>query len=157
VKILSSLQEISSNIDAISLAGRGEVADLPMIKLEMGSEFTNYDTTYNYGNKPLFGHGVTRIREFGSWVFTREEDLIIVGGHSLWCRDFFRTFLPYSVDHVSKNAKIKNCGLISLTLGYGKHNGQDLFRIEPESIYTVFEGFERPSKKSWVPPKFRHS
>ena len=34
--------------------------------------------------------------------------VIIVAGHSLYFRQFFRTFLPHACEHVSKNKKIAN-------------------------------------------------
>jgi broad specificity phosphatase PhoE len=154
VSILSSLQEISSNVDTIALAGRREIPEVPMIEKTMGRKFLTFDTRYNYGNKPIFGSGVDRLKAFAEWAFTQDVDVIIVGGHSLWCRDFFRTFLPYNRDHISKNAKIKNCGLVALTLQHGRtSSGNDQYRIDPDSILNVFGGFEKPSKKPWSPPK----
>jgi hypothetical protein len=51
-------------------------------------------------------------QEFCQWTFERPEDTIIVGGgHSLYFREFFRTFLPKSFDHAAKNQKMVNCGM----------------------------------------------
>jgi len=149
---VSSLQEISSNVDTISLVGRRTLPELPMIKVAMGETWTNYDLTYSHGNKPIFGRGIQRLRAFAQWVFTRDEDIIIVGAHSLWCRDFFRTFMPHNSPHNSKNTKIKNCGLIGLTLTYGTYNGQVYYRIDPQSIQEIYLGFEY-SSKVWYPPR----
>ena len=38
----------------------------------------------------------------------RNEEVVIVAGHSLYFRQFFRSFLPHACEHVSKNKKIDN-------------------------------------------------
>ena len=37
-----------------------------------------------------------------------------VAGHSLWFREFFKSFLPKSCSHTAKTAKMVNCGAWSL-------------------------------------------
>jgi len=119
----------------------------------MKQPFSNYDVSENFGDKPLNGVGQERIRTFAQWIFTRPERVVIVGGHSLWFRDFFRNFLPHTSDHDSKNAKIKNCGVISFTLARGTHDGKLQYRIDPSSIQVIYGGFEKPSKQKWKPPQ----
>jgi hypothetical protein len=116
----------------------------------VGKEFmpdSVFDTSQNTGQKPLFGNGLTRLQAFSKWAINRDEDVIIVGGHSLYFRFFFKTFLPHHVDHVAKTAKIKNSGVIAFTLTEGKTYGKTLYRIEPESILNVYGGFAIKKKK----------
>jgi len=155
VKILSCLQEISRNIDTIALAERGEVPVLSEIEAEMKSPFKNYDTTENFGNKLIRSCGSDRIAAFADWIFGRKEDHIIVGCHSLYARDFFRQYLPYTKDHIAKNAKIRNCGVIYFQICRGIAGQRVHYRIDPTSIKQIYLDFENPSKKVWKPP--RHS
>lgn len=81
-------------------------------------------------------------QEFCDWTFERPEDSIIVGGgHSLYNREFFRTFLPHSFPHDAKNKKMVNCGVVRFTLARGTHNGRVMYRIVPDSVKTVYGGF----------------
>ena len=137
---MSCLQEISRNIDAMALAEPYQLPDLRELQQRAWNSFAPqqvFDTQLNEGNKTLDSNGGKRMLAFAEWVFTRPESTIIVGGgHSLWFREFFRAYLPPGVDHVSKVKKIRNCGVVALTLERGTHvnNGRDVvFRIDPES------------------------
>ena len=85
------------------------------------------------------------MHEFCNFAFTRvDEDVIIVGGHSIWFRSFFKTYLPYSVDHPSKSRKIVNCGAVAFTLlKKTTDNNVPAFVIEPASVTTVYGGFTK--------------
>lgn len=94
--LLSSLQEISRNVDTRSLSAPNTVADLPFRRviphcagLEARLEDV-FDTTANTGNKTRKFYGIKRLRSFADWCFGRPESAIIVGGHSLWFKYFFQ-------------------------------------------------------------------
>jgi len=148
VKIMSSLQEISRNIDAMAIAGPNEIPDLNDLPQRAWRGFSAdslYETELNDGNKSLTSNGLRRMLEFADWVFTRDEPTIVVGGgHSLWFREFFRSFLPRDVDHVSKQKKMRNCSVISLKFltGVSKVDSSPVFCIEQDSIVPVFSNFE---------------
>lgn len=73
----------------------------------------------------------------------RKESTIIAVGHSLYFRSFFRTFLPYSVDHNAKKLKMVNAGTVAFNLSTATRNGKPLYRIEPSSISTIYGGFAK--------------
>lgn len=147
VKILSSLAEISSNVDTISLADEpGSLPDLNSLAaycstLQPKYTVTNdcFDASENKGRKPILGSGQDRLSEFCGWVFKRKEAAIIVGGHSLYFRYFFRSFLPTQAAHPLKENKVPNNGIVMFTLQKlrGRDN-QNIFRIDPATIVEVY-------------------
>ena len=147
IHILSSLQEVSRNIDTRTLSSPRGIPDLSRIAQFCGKpgDFTPdkiYDPTENHGNKTSIFHGIKRLKSFNEWVFKRSEDTIIVGGHSLWFKNFFLTYLPYSSDHISKKRKISNSGVVAFDLHRAQMpDGSYRFRIEPSSILVLYGGF----------------
>lgn len=148
IHILSSLQEISRNIDTFALSAAGTVADLPFQRLAPhcgGDKFNPlevFDTTQSFGNKSYDFYGIKRLRSFSEWAMQRPEERIIVGGHSLWFKYFFQTFLPHAVDHDAKKKKIVNSGVVAFTLEtcIGE-DGVAMYRIDPNSIQNIYGGF----------------
>lgn len=145
IHILSSLQEISRNIDTRALAPARGIPDLSRIAQHCEEGFDpeqTYDYSENLGNKTYTFRGIKRLRAFNDWAFKREEDVIVVGGHSLWFRAFFQTFLPFSCDHVAKKQKIVNSGLVAFTLQRAEMpDGQIGYRIDPDSMMTLYGGY----------------
>jgi hypothetical protein len=78
---------------------------------------------------------------FNEWVFNRTEDVIIVGGHSLWFKSFFQTYMSHSSIHDAKSKKIENSGVVSFTLQCGVDDGVPLYRVDTDSISNVYRGF----------------
>lgn len=151
VIVLSSLQEISRNVDTRALSNPKEVADLPFARIKDKCKSTKHDSfdpdrifdaSENYGNKRHNFYGILRLRAFNEWVFKRSEDTIIVGGHSLWFKAFFQTYLPHSSKHDAKNKKISNSGIVTFTI-YRSYDveGSPLYRIDESTIETVYGGF----------------
>lgn len=147
--LLNSLQEISRNIDTQSLAKPFEVPDLPFSRI---LPYTNkqgdfdpkkvYDVSESYGNKSTTFYGIKRFRAFNEWSYQRQESTIIVGGHSLWFKNFFNTFLPYSCTHAARTKKMANSAVVSFTLyRLEDDSGVPQYSIEPESIEVVYGGF----------------
>jgi broad specificity phosphatase PhoE len=150
IHILSSLQEISRNVDTYAMSASKTVADLPFERIhpycspdEPFKPEEVYDATENFGNKTLNFYGIKRLKAFNDWIFARKEDAIIVGGHSLWFRHFFNTYLPHSFDHPGKKMKIANSGIVAFELHSYLNNedGEKYYRIEPKSIVNVYGGF----------------
>ena len=116
------------------------------------------DAAANAGNKPLRGHGRARLERFAEWAFARRERVVIVGGHSLWMRAFFKEYLPRSFEHLSKKLKVANGGVVGFDLmraqvpaysASGHAAGmRTIYRIEPTSITEVYKGFAKSAPKS---------
>lgn len=149
IHILSSLQEISRNIDTYSISAPKTVADLPFDRIH---PYCNPDTPFNpdavynteenFGQKKRSFYGIKRFKAFNEWIFARKEDAIIVGGHSLWFKYFFQTYLPHHFHHDAKNKKIANSGVVAFTLhAYTADDGEKHYRIEPTSLVSVYGGF----------------
>lgn len=149
--LLSSLQEISRNVDTRALSDAQSIPDLSRIAQYVPSFSTDamqyFDVTENFGNKSKSFTGIKRMRAFADWVFTRPEEVIITSGHSLWFKFFFGEYLPHSSTHVAKSTKIVNSGIVSFVLSRGTLDGAAVFCIEEESINTLFGGFEVKKKK----------
>jgi hypothetical protein len=149
IHILSSLQEMSRNIDTYALSPAGSVADLPFARIAHhcgGENFdfhSVYDNTANFGNKSYDFHGIKRLKAFSEWAFSRNEEVIIAGGHSLWFKYFFQTYLPHHTNHDAKNKKITNSGAVAFKIDefIDPTDGTTTYRIDPASIVTVYGGF----------------
>ena len=102
IHILSSLQEISRNIDTYALSAANTCPDLPFSRISPhceGFSPTVFSCSDNFGNKSRSFYGIKRLKAFNDWAFNRSEDVIIVGGHSLWFKNYFQTYLPHKFDH----------------------------------------------------------
>jgi hypothetical protein len=147
IMILSSLQEISRNIDTKALAEKRALPVLDRIAHHCGHDDVFipenvYDATENHGNKTTAYYGIKRLKAFNEWAFLQKETTIVVGGHSLWFKHFFQTFMPFGSDHPAKTKKIVNSGVIAFTLHRWEDEfGAPSYRIEPEGIETVYGGF----------------
>jgi hypothetical protein len=156
VHILSSGQEITRNIDGYSLSAAGcypgpswvEVQQPELDKVVSAIYSGDHlDASDNKGNKPLSSNGLKRMTDFCSWVFTnaaaKDVPNIVLGGHSLWFREFFKTFMPYKSTHEAKSKKMVNCGIVAFDLIclHGR------YVIDPESVQVVYGGFEDKHSK----------
>jgi hypothetical protein len=150
ILIVPSLQEISRNPDTLSITPAHTPIQASWI--DKTSKICDFQSTYLHqvdmslhsGNKPLNTNGLKRMREFCNFVFSPsvKEEHVIVGGHSIWFRAFFQTFLPYQEDHVGKKKKIVNCGVVAFTLiKVTRPSGQPTFMIDPKSVEVVHGGF----------------
>jgi broad specificity phosphatase PhoE len=140
VEILSCLQEISRNVDTISLASPGGVQSNMggyMSGLEADKVF---DASGNKGNKKPANRGAERIKEFVNWIFKQKEGKIVVSGHSLYFRWFFRMHLPHGLQHIAKKKKIANGGVVAFDL---VQDSKGSVQILPSSITSVYLGFAK--------------
>jgi bisphosphoglycerate-dependent phosphoglycerate mutase len=150
IHLLSCLQEISRNVDTFQLSPSQAIADLPFERLYShcgGKEKlvvdNVFDTSSNYGNKSFTFNGGKRLLAFNDWAFQQQDiSTIIVGGHSLWFKNFFQTFLPHQFEHDAKNKKITNSGMVAFELhAHDMGDGSTQYRIDPESIVVLYGGF----------------
>ncbi|KAJ1456110.1 histidine phosphatase superfamily [Pelagophyceae sp. CCMP2097] len=154
VHILTALQEISTNIDTLAITLPFAAPVLGGVPRHLATP-DRFDVSCNSGNKLLGGRGLQRLQGFSEWVFKRDEDVIIVGGHSLYFRYFFREFLPAGSNPLgARDSKVANGGIVSLTLERGTVDSGELnvapqvqYRIVPESICEVVLGFDDGQKK----------
>lgn len=149
IMVLPSLQEISRNPDTLSITPpKTNVTpswiDAAYPDVDFKNIFaTQVDMNLHLGNKPIDTNGYKRMREFCMVAFHDiDEEYIIVGGHSIWFRSFFREFLPEDSLHVAKKKKIVNCGAVSFCLWKTQEDGADRFMIDEDSIRVVYGGFK---------------
>ena len=101
------------------------------------------DMSLHTGNKPLNTNGMKRMKEFCDYIYTPsvKEDYVIVGGHSIWFRSFFRTFLPYRVNHPAKERKLSNAGVVTFEIMRASTQSGPRYMIDPKTIRVVYGGF----------------
>ena len=156
IHVLSSLQEITFNIDGVALAkpytspvlADEEIAALSGTSRADFDPDRYYDCSENAGDKPVRGRGINRMLDFCKWCFKQDEQVIIAAGHSLYFRFFFQTFLPYASQHEAKKNKMANGCVVSFTLWEGKDpNQEDRYYIDESSIRVCHQEFESKHKK----------
>jgi len=108
---------------------------------------TRIDPKLYTGNKALGNKAIHRHEAFISWAFEQKEDVIIVAGHSLWFREFFKSFLPKSSTHIARLNKIVNCGCVAFDLYTTRGHIPELVRVDESSMKIVYKGFEKEGKK----------
>lgn len=151
VLLMTCLQEISRNVDTLALTPARTLPQLPAGEAsmknigELMSHFykTRLDKKYNDGNKTLKQTAIKRQEQFTRWAFEQKTDCIIVCGHSLWFREFFKSYMPKSSNHVAKTTKMVNCGCVAFDF----YKDGQMLRIPPESIKEIYGGFEVKGKK----------
>jgi len=89
------------------------------------------------------------MHEFAEWCFHEvdESTTVIAGGHSLYFKSFFNTFLPHHVNHIGKKNKIHNSGVVGLTLRRAVVNDKLVYCIDPDSISNIYLGWKEKGKK----------
>jgi hypothetical protein len=138
IAVLSSLQEISPNVDTLSITPPFAPPVLP------GLGNVRFDSSGHNGNKPLRGTGGPRMAAFAAWCFERPgREAVIAAGHSLWFRSFMDCYLPRTCAHDARRRKVVNCAVLAFTLQRGRVGDATVYRIAPESIAMVYGGFEQ--------------
>jgi hypothetical protein len=148
ILILPELQEISRNPDALSITPpKGKVLLAWTDPSYLQSIYDKQiDTSFHTGNKPVTTNGLKRLQAFCDLVFDDEviskDAAVVVSGHSLWFRSFFRTYLPRMTEHVSKKRKLVNGGCVGLSLQrIQTDDGSYCYMIDPRSITVLYGGF----------------
>jgi hypothetical protein len=149
ILIVDSLQEISRNPDTLAITPAHTPIQASWI--EKSSKVCPFqeifdsqtDMSLHAGDKPLNTNGLKRMLEFCDFVYSPsiKEEHVIVGGHSIWFRSFFKTFLPYSVHHDAKKKKIVNGGIVAFELMKADTKRGPKYMIDPKTIRVVYGGF----------------
>lgn len=156
VVCLTSLQEISTNVDTLSItpphkAPKHLGEGVPPRLAHAG----RWDAAMNSGNKRLRGRGLERLQAFAEWA-SQQDKPVVVGGHSLFFRGFFREFLPNGANPLgARDTKIANGGVVAFTLERGTVASEDgssvvQYRVVPESLAEVHLGFDGKKKDKKV-------
>jgi broad specificity phosphatase PhoE len=147
IMVLSELQEISRNPDALTvLNGKGsEIYSAWTDPPFLADIFKNQtDTSLHAGNKPINSNGLKRMQAFCDLIFSDsiQKDAVVVAGHSLWFRSFFQTYMPHTVEHIAKKKKLVNGACVGLVLMRVKtKDGTFQYMIDPKSITVLYGGF----------------
>jgi len=147
IVIHSALQEIARNVDTYALASsKGEVVPTPTLAKELGLKSLEgreiCDASENAGQKPIGRKCRDSFRQFAAWTMNQDADVIIAGGHSIWFREFFRTYLPSDSDCAGKKKKIVNCGVVSFDLRFGVHPEHgEMYAID--NVREIYGGFSK--------------
>lgn len=147
IVLLPCLQEISRNMDTLSITPPYTSPIPSWIErdylLDIGKVYSGQvDVTQNRGNKPVRGtSGLKRVMEFNHWLFndTKSDEVVIVAGHSLWFRAYFRLLLARSSKHKAISSKIANGGVVSFTVSRIDGN----YKVEEDTINEVYKGFDK--------------
>lgn len=146
-----SLQEISRNPDTLAITPpQGTVQAAWYERTYKQTNFQQIydrqvDTSLHMGDKALSSNGLKRMLDFCDYCFSYcREDCIIAGGHSIWFRSFFRTFLPYSVTHPGKDKKMVNGGIVTFELLriQDPNKNESHYMIDPKTLRVVYGGFK---------------
>src|SRR3990167_8504501 len=153
ITVLSALQEIIPNPDTLSNTPTNIQPTPSWIEKKNPLYIPKiYERkmhiSFNKGNKPLSSRGIDRLMEFNEWVANNVSDdqILIVSGHSLWFRSYFREFLPFASNHVAKTKKIQNNALISFKLNIYENptnKANKVYHIDPESVAPIYKGFTK--------------
>eukprot|EP00485_Elphidium_margaritaceum_P000951 CAMPEP_0202693924 /NCGR_PEP_ID=MMETSP1385-20130828/7921_1 /ASSEMBLY_ACC=CAM_ASM_000861 /TAXON_ID=933848 /ORGANISM="Elphidium margaritaceum" /LENGTH=348 /DNA_ID=CAMNT_0049349685 /DNA_START=153 /DNA_END=1200 /DNA_ORIENTATION=+ len=154
----SALQEMTRNIDGVSLSYEYERPPLSLSMRGLEDEFdVDWEQWFDErivadqkaGFKSPHRRGDDRMRSFVSWMFQQPQDTFIVSGHSLWNRFFFQAYLPRTLQHRGKVQKIANGGVIAVKLMEIKvQPGLTRYVIDADSIVPIVKDFERKKIKS---------
>jgi hypothetical protein len=159
MRLMTCCQEISRNVDTLSLTRPMALPKIPGAegRLKDTGDFMSHlyanrlDKKLNEGNKTLKKTAMVRQDDFIKYAFSKETkaDCIIVCGHSLWFREFFKSYLPMKSTHDAKTYKMVNCGVVAFDLYQCKASsgGKAVIKIKPDSIQEVHGGFEVKRKK----------
>ena len=78
----------------------------------------------------------------------QNANIIIISGHSLWFRSFFKAYLPRESNFEGKINKIANGGIVACQVTqYEFPDGSLKHCIHQNTILAIHKGFEMPKKK----------
>eukprot|EP00913_Durusdinium_trenchii_P028133 g26377.t1 len=152
VHLMTALQDRCRNVDTLSITRARTVPKVPVDEAKMknmGDLMTlgRDDHRQNAGNKTLGMKADKRQKQFVKWVLEQKDiDCIIVAGHSLWFREFFKSFMPKSSTHAAKTTKMVNCGVVAFDLYRTVQHSTEVIRalVEDAGNEQVFGGCWSP-------------
>lgn len=158
----TSLQEMSRNVDTMALAEQKQLPECAVVGRALGDSFKAkacLDVTQYKGNKKFRGTAIKRMEEFNDWCFQRPESIIIVSaGHSLWFKNYFKTYLPKVSKHPAAIQKMHNCSIVAFNLEKGVIQYESQFqgyRVVESSITPLYLGFEKVNMEMNAAPKLK--
>eukprot|EP00397_Hematodinium_sp_SG-2012_P025622 GEMP01026781.1.p1 GENE.GEMP01026781.1~~GEMP01026781.1.p1 ORF type:complete len:362 (+),score=54.73 GEMP01026781.1:250-1335(+) len=151
VTMWSCLQECSRNIDTQSITP-ASTQPVPSVQIALAdpkvADWHSSVISINeyHGNKDLSSNAGIRILEFCDKAINSKHKCIIVAGHSLWFRSFFkmmiRTGLESDLAKKATTKKIQNGGIVFLELTQYQEAGKTMeYVVDPASIKEVYLGF----------------
>ena len=153
----SGLQEMTRNIDGLSLSYENSRPPLSLPMRSLENEFNVdwdswFDDRVNVERKAGFKspdrRGDERMRSFVTWLFQQPQDVVILSGHSLWNRFFFKAYLPKTLDHPGKTQKIANGGVIAVKFHQLKVKpNYTRYALEAKSVFPIVKDFEKKKIK----------
>ncbi|SCM02941.1 conserved Plasmodium protein, unknown function [Plasmodium chabaudi chabaudi] len=143
INILNSLQEISRNPDCVPLF---PYYDDKYVKPEVESVFYNkvgklLKTKIKLRNRASQNKFIDTL----DYIFSQNDDIFIIFGHSNWFRIFFNKFLKGP--HISKTNKIKNSGIVVFNIIKSDDNGTPHYEVQENSVRSIYKGFEEGEKE----------
>ncbi|DBA04059.1 TPA: hypothetical protein N0F65_009406 [Lagenidium giganteum] len=139
IHVLSCLQEIGRNVDTLALSDAYAIEPIILSQaLQLGKRQDElFNLSESHGNKAVRGCARQRLLTFTKWALCRQEDVVVVYGHSLWFKEFCREFMPSTTFHEAKERKMTNCGVAGCKLEERRCNGRTIYRIDPESFHFL--------------------
>ncbi|CCW68971.1 unnamed protein product [Phytomonas sp. Hart1] len=154
IVVNSALQEGSRFIDTHSFSSEsGKMAPMTFPGFEDPAKVLNmFDARLNKGNKSIETDLNGRSDIFLSHTFggtivpaisgengAKNLNEIIVVGHSIFFRNFFKRFLPRNSSHIAKKYKMENCAVVAFDLIRNVSTGEVV--IDENSIKPLYKGF----------------
>ncbi|EUD65790.1 hypothetical protein C922_03773 [Plasmodium inui San Antonio 1] len=138
VYLLKSLQELSRNVDSITLFNFYHKYVTPKTKNYVSDDV---DALIKQKVKVAPQTNKRRFLDTLSYIFSDPNNIFIIFGHSLWFLSFFRSFLE--PPHKARNHKMKNSSVVVFNISkYKDEHGEEQYQIDPDSVKVVFKGFE---------------
>ncbi|ETO07707.1 hypothetical protein RFI_29683, partial [Reticulomyxa filosa] len=147
--------EINNGVDIdINIDEEGTANPLNKKKETMYWITRRFDPCFIHGKKCRYAHGDERIYQFLRWLFHDpicvNERIVVICGHSIWFRRFFKSYLPRDFKHPITTLKMQNSSVFQCQLIHFVDNNdplqKDRYCIDPDSILTIRGGFRSPSK-----------
>ena len=153
---------MTRNVDGLSLAASDQIPALSWSMRSLEDEYSldfekwlnsKLNIDFKGGYKCDYSRGDTRMKKFINWIFesplTSNNHTIVISGHSLWFRFFFRAYYPRQEPCEGKTQKIYNGGVVACQFTkYTMNDGRIRYRIEPGTVLPIVKGFEKKKKKS---------
>ncbi|KJP88491.1 hypothetical protein AK88_01770 [Plasmodium fragile] len=139
VYMLKSLQELSRNVDSITLFNFYHKYVTPTKKNYVSEDVNTMIKQQVKMTETTHGR---RFQDTLSYIFSDTNNIFIIFGHSLWFLSFFRSFLK--PPHTARNHKMRNSAVVVFNLSkYEDEKGKEQYEIDPDSVTVIFKGFEK--------------
>lgn len=166
VHVNSDLQEMTRNIDGISLSQKRhntpvstrESCDHSLcafphpISLSMETLYNRkVNGAANKGNKTISSRFQVRLRNVCDWIFTASvcssRPSVLLAGHSLFFRQLLKDTLPDNFEHDVKSGKISNGGIVRIEMLRLKQGDRFEYYVPAESMVVLCGKIEAKKKQ----------